>query len=82
MRREFYHRIVRLERGWDGNEPKLLRVHGGLPVPYHAQIGARTLLPMPGESDADFCDRALDAAADLGEGFVVVSGTAPRDYDA
>jgi hypothetical protein len=81
MRREFFRRIERLERGWDGNEPKLLRIRGGLGglpgAPYHAQIGTRVLLPLPGENDADFCDRALDAAADLGEGFVIVSGTLP-----
>jgi hypothetical protein len=56
----------------------LVRIRGGLPdVPYHAQIGAHCLLPLPGESDADFLDRALDAAAELGEAFVVVGGMMP-----
>jgi hypothetical protein len=66
--------VERLEH--DGNEPMLLRIHNGLPgVPYHARIGAHTLLPLQGESDADFIDRALDVAAELGAPFVIVGGT-------
>ena len=79
MNRELLRRVKRLERGGgppDGDEPVLVRIRGGLPcTPYQAQIGTRCLLPLPGETEGDFHDRVLDAAAESGEAIVVVSGT-------
>jgi hypothetical protein len=78
MNRDLLRRVERLEHGGgppDDNSPVLVRISGGLPgMSYRAQIGARCLLPLPGEAEADFLDRALDCAADLGEAIVVVSG--------
>jgi hypothetical protein len=75
--------VKRLERGGGppgGDEPVLIRIRGGLPCsPYQAQIGPRCLLPLPGEAEGDFLDRALDAAAESGEAIVVVSGMMPAE---
>jgi hypothetical protein len=77
--------VKRLERGGGppgGDEPVLIRIRGGLPCsPYQAQIGRRCLLSLPGEAEGDFLDRALDAAAEFGEGIVVVSGTMPGERE-
>jgi hypothetical protein len=71
-------RLVRLERDFsaaEGAGPALIRIRGGLPsATLHAEIGQQSVEQQPGESEADFCDRALAIGADAGVRFVIVGG--------
>jgi hypothetical protein len=63
--------------------PKLIMQRGGLPDTLHASIGpARRLDASPDEGVDAFCDRALDAASDAGQDFVVVKGGPLSGQDA